>query len=120
MTRTRTLVALAETARDGDATADDAAAAAALLPSFRDPIDRYDALFVIGKAGITRHEDLVESYLDSPDDPMLARLAIQILCNWWGVSAHATHLASGSSWSACLGTSSRAATRGRLRCPARA
>lgn len=64
--------------------------AAALLPSLVDAGDRYDVLFVIGKAGDTRYEDLVASCMDSPDDPMLARLAIQILGNWWGIGARHT------------------------------
>ena len=44
-------------------------------------------LDVIIPTGDTRHEDLVASYLDSPDDAMLARLAIQILGHWWGLGA---------------------------------
>jgi hypothetical protein len=44
--------------------------------------DRYDLLFVIGKANALGHRRLVESFLETPDDPMLARLALQILCDW--------------------------------------
>jgi hypothetical protein len=87
MTRNHTIAELAQMARDGDPTDEDAAEAAILLPSLHDPLDRYDALFVIGKACDTRHEDLVASFLESPDDPMLARLAIQILCSWWGIGS---------------------------------
>ena len=52
MTRSRALAEPLKRAQEDEATADDAATAAALLPTLEDPIGRYDALFVIGKAGV--------------------------------------------------------------------
>jgi hypothetical protein len=49
--------------------------------------DRYDLLLIIGKAGATKYEDLVATYLKYRSDPLLVRLALQILCDYWGLSA---------------------------------
>lgn len=48
--------------------------------------DPYDALLIIGRAGAKQHRRLVEHYLLASDDPMLARLAIQVLCRYWGLA----------------------------------
>lgn len=48
--------------------------------------DEYDLLLILGRAEATKHKEIVEKYLISPDDPMLARLALQILCRYWGLS----------------------------------
>lgn len=47
---------------------------------------RYTLLHIIGRAGGPRYRSLVEDHLDSPDDPMVARLALQILCRFWGLA----------------------------------
>jgi hypothetical protein len=49
--------------------------------------NRYTLLHIVGKGGGPRFRTLVEAYLDSPEDPMLARLALQILCRFWGLTA---------------------------------
>ncbi|TDD58167.1 hypothetical protein E1263_20265 [Kribbella antibiotica] len=46
----------------------------------------YRLLYVVGRTGATRHESLVASFLDCQEDPMLARLALQTLCTFWGKS----------------------------------
>ena len=46
--------------------------------------DRYTLLHIIGRAMDPSCEDLVAGYLDCPEDPMLARLALQILSSYWG------------------------------------
>src|SRR4051812_19227296 len=48
---------------------------------------RYEALLVIGRSGAVQYRDLVESYLDTREDPMLARLALMILCRYWHLSS---------------------------------
>lgn len=48
--------------------------------------DPYNALLIIGRAGARQHRQLVERYLESSKDPMLARLALQILCRYWGLT----------------------------------
>jgi hypothetical protein len=55
------------------------------LPSLSEGEEIYDALFVIGKAGGPEDAAIMEHYLDYPGDPMLTRLALQVLCNWWGL-----------------------------------
>jgi len=48
--------------------------------------DAYDLLLILGRAGATQHKNIVEKYLNTPDDSMLARLALQILCRYWGLA----------------------------------
>jgi hypothetical protein len=45
--------------------------------------DPYDALLIIGRVGATQYRGLVEKYLNARDNPMLARLALMILCRYW-------------------------------------
>lgn len=49
--------------------------------------DPYGALLIIGRAGAKQHRSLVERYLQASYDPMLARLAVLILCRYWGLTA---------------------------------
>jgi hypothetical protein len=49
--------------------------------------DPYEALLVIGRANAKQHRGLVDRYLQYREDPMLARLALQILCRYWGLAA---------------------------------
>ena len=46
--------------------------------------DPYTLLHILGKAGAMKYRALVESFLQRRDDPMLARLALQILGGFWG------------------------------------
>lgn len=48
--------------------------------------DAYSLLYIVGRSGGLWHEKLVASYLENPDDPMLTRLALQILCSFWKLS----------------------------------
>ena len=41
----------------------------------------------LGHAFAFQYRELVERFLDCEDDPMLARLALQILCGYWGNTA---------------------------------
>ena len=45
--------------------------------------DAYTAIHVLGLMRATEHEKLVAAFLDTPDDPMLARIALQVLCSHW-------------------------------------
>jgi ankyrin repeat protein len=47
----------------------------------------YTLLHIVGRSFATRHRDVVESFLDARWNPMLARLSLQILCNFWGETA---------------------------------
>lgn len=44
----------------------------------------YDFLLILGSANATEYRATVEQYLHYPADPMLSRLALQILCRYWG------------------------------------
>lgn len=46
-------------------------------------VDTYTLLHIVGRSSFTKYENLVVSFLDAKDDPMLARLALQILCSFW-------------------------------------
>lgn len=46
-------------------------------------VDPFVLLEIIGRSGGTSHVELVEGYLDSPDDPMLAKMALRVLCMYW-------------------------------------
>lgn len=48
--------------------------------------DRYEALLILGRAGAIQYRKLVEQFLDRHDDPMMARLALQVLCRYWELS----------------------------------
>ncbi|WP_146147471.1 hypothetical protein [Prauserella shujinwangii] len=47
--------------------------------------DTYKLLYVLGKCESFFHEELVASFLSYENDPMVARLALQILCSYWGL-----------------------------------
>jgi hypothetical protein len=48
--------------------------------------DLYQQLFALGRSLEGRsHRPLVAAFLDFETEPMVARLALQILCRWWGL-----------------------------------
>jgi hypothetical protein len=47
-------------------------------------IDPYELLLALGRAMARQHRSLIEGYLLDVGDPMLTRLALQILCKFWG------------------------------------
>ena len=54
--------------------------------------DRYTLVYLLGRGGDASYKSLVEPYLEGPDD-MLARLALWVLCWYWGLAAeYAEHL----------------------------
>lgn len=54
------------------------------LKNPRRQADPYTLLHILGKAEAKSYLGLVEQYLQFKEDPMLVRLALQILCNYWG------------------------------------
>ena len=46
----------------------------------------YDLLYVISRSCAVEKEPLVSGFLDHEDDPMVARLALQTLCSFWGLT----------------------------------
>ena len=49
--------------------------------------DRYTLLHILGRSGATAYRRLVEQFLECRDEPMLARLALKILCDYWAGTA---------------------------------
>ncbi|MEM6706562.1 MAG: hypothetical protein AAF690_27865 [Acidobacteriota bacterium] len=47
--------------------------------------DPYKLLLLLGREGGPRYRRTVESFLQCEDDPMLARLALLILCRYWSM-----------------------------------
>lgn len=47
--------------------------------------DTYRLLYVIVRSGARKYEGLVSDYLYYREDPMVARLALQALCVFWGL-----------------------------------
>lgn len=52
-----------------------------------DQEDLYTALHVVGLAGSRAQAETVKPYLHMPADPMLSRLALQVLADYWGMSS---------------------------------
>ena len=50
-------------------------------------IERYDGLLIIGRTRVATYAPLVETHLECPEDPMVARLALQILCRYFGLGS---------------------------------
>jgi hypothetical protein len=74
-------------AEAGEIRASEVAEVAAELSDGDSPDDAYTLLLIIGKSGALQYRSLVERWLLSPDDAMMAGLALQILCNYWGETA---------------------------------
>lgn len=47
--------------------------------------DRYSLLHILGRAGNASYRAVVEPFLEGPDE-LEARLAVWILCRWWGLT----------------------------------
>lgn len=47
--------------------------------------ETYRLLLIIGRSGAVKYRKTVENFLEHPDDPMLSRLALMILCQYWGL-----------------------------------
>lgn len=75
---------LLDEAKEGRLSPADAGNVAALLRHRPDSDDAYTAIHILGRAGATGYRDLVASFLDSPDDPELARIALVVLVDHWG------------------------------------
>jgi hypothetical protein len=75
---------LLDRAKWGQVSEDELARVAARLQSGHPEADRYTLLHILGKAGAKQYRALVEQFLQYHEDPMLARLALQILGGFWG------------------------------------
>ena len=73
---------LAERAKTGDVSRAELADVAARLRGGAGD-DAYTLLYILGRAPSYEHEDLMAEYLEFPEDPRLAALAVRILCTHW-------------------------------------
>lgn len=78
------LAALLERAVASGACDADVARLAHALDETSSAQDIYDALHTIGHAGAKHCRGLVEHYLECEANPMLARISLQVLCQFWG------------------------------------
>jgi hypothetical protein len=72
-----------ERATKGELSAPEQDAVAEALRSGSASFDRYTLLLALGRAMGKKHRAVVEAFLQEKSDPMLARLALQILCKFW-------------------------------------
>ena len=72
-----------ERATRGELSTTEQDAVAKALLSDTPSLDRYTLLLALGRAMAKQHRAVVEAFLQDETDPMLARLALQILCNFW-------------------------------------
>lgn len=52
----------------------------------------YQGLLVIGRADARDYRELVEQFLCFRSDPMIARLALLVLCGYWNMAAEYLHV----------------------------
>jgi hypothetical protein len=83
----QTIRDLVQKAQAGTITDEEVAWAADMLRQGGGGYNRYDLLEIIGSGFGTQYEALVASFLNWSEDSWMNRLALQILCNRWGLSA---------------------------------
>jgi hypothetical protein len=50
------------------------------------PYDEYTLLHILGRASAYAYRPVLEQALGRTDDPMIPRIALQALGNWWGLA----------------------------------
>jgi hypothetical protein len=74
---------LVRRAKEGTVTRKEIDWVGAILSAGRGGDDTYRLLYVIGESGALSYEQLVASFLEYRKNPFVARLALEILCNFW-------------------------------------
>jgi hypothetical protein len=74
---------LVRRAKEGTVTSKEIDRVGAILSAGRGGDDTYRLLYVIGESGALSYEQLVASFLEYRKNPFVARLALEILCNFW-------------------------------------
>jgi hypothetical protein len=54
--------------------------------NYDDTHDKYTLLHIIGHAHLVKYEPLISRFLVFEEDPMIAALALRILCIYWGLT----------------------------------
>lgn len=75
---------LVKRATQGALTQEELAEIATILEQSAPEMDLYPLLLAIGRSNAVRYRKLVETFLHCESEPMLASLALQILCDFWG------------------------------------
>lgn len=78
---------LLEKAKDGRLSTAEAAQVAGALAAAASTYDRYTLLHILGRGEATSYRSLVETFLESAEDPMLAAIALKTLCSYWGLTS---------------------------------
>lgn len=78
---------LLDQAKEGKLSRDDVRRVGEYLREHPDATDAYTAIHILGVSGTTSYRDLVEPFLNSPRDPQLARIAVSVLINHWGLGS---------------------------------
>jgi hypothetical protein len=71
-------------AKDGNVSPGELGKVAGILAGDRGGPETYRLLYVLGRSRAYAYEELVARFLEYREDPMVARLALQILCSFWG------------------------------------
>lgn len=74
---------LLKQAKYGQLSVQEIAEVAAELQKERPETLRYSLLHILGKAGDTSYRSLVEQFLECREDPMLSKMALRTLCDYW-------------------------------------
>src|SRR5689334_13615513 len=80
---------LLERVKVGPLSADDVTEIVTEIQKPQPEADPYTLLYLLGRAGDVSYRSIVEPYIEGPDD-MLARLAMWVLCWYWGLTAEYT------------------------------
>ena len=73
-------------AKNGSITVPEQNAVAALLDCAPPEANRYRMLYILGRSFAFQHEDFFARFLEHREEPQLAKLALEILCQQWGKS----------------------------------
>jgi len=84
--RDPTTRAMVKRAQAGTLTDNEVAWAADMLRQGGGGHDRWDLLEIVSNRYSDQYEELVASFLEYPPDPWASRIALQILCNRWGLA----------------------------------
>jgi hypothetical protein len=80
---------LLERVKRGPLSGDEVAEIVTELQKPQPGADPYTLMYLLGRAGDASYRSIVEPYIEGPDD-MLARLALWVLCWYWGLTSQYT------------------------------
>jgi hypothetical protein len=54
-------------------------------------LDPYTAIHILGLVRAVEHERIIAGFLENPDDPMLARISLEVLGSYWTMGGRYRH-----------------------------